>query len=346
MFSSTDRITKRNSRAFLIQYAYNVGMNGRRTDFDVTNRIKVTEVEPVSQEVCRLYADLYADADVETLRRAFADMGRLYRGEYPGYLPCEAPYHDLQHTLDVTLAMARLLSGYERSRVGSQEAIGPSGVLLGLICALFHDSGYIRRREGDPSSHGAELTLIHVRRGCEFLAEYLPTIGLGDAASVCCKLLHFSGYEMAVKDIPLDDLRLRKVGMMLGSADLLAQMADRCYLEKCRDRLYPEFVASGMASGNASQGGGYASGEELVSKTPQFFRHAMEERLEGDYEGVYRYMEGYFGDGRNLYMEEIEQNRRHLEALLEGRNLSVLRRSPGWTLNPDIPMLDVSRYEK
>jgi hypothetical protein len=40
----------------------------------------------------------------------------------------------------------------------------------------------------------------------------------------------------------------RRLGNMLGTADIIAQMADRCYLEKCRDRLFPEFVAGGLAS--------------------------------------------------------------------------------------------------
>ena len=35
------------------------------------------------------------------------------------------------------------------------------------------------------------------------------------------------------------------VGHLLGTADMIAQIADRCYLEKCRDRLYAEFVLGG-----------------------------------------------------------------------------------------------------
>jgi len=320
-------------------------MNGRRTEYDVTNRINVTEVEPVCREVCRLYSELYPDRGVDTLRQAFTDMGRLFRGEYPGYMPCEAPYHDLQHTLDVTLAAARLLTGYERSRLGSNDAIGQLGVLLGLICALFHDSGYIRRREGDDSSHGAELTRTHVSRGGEFLSEYLPSIGLAHAVSLCTRLLHFTGYEMAVGEIQVDDPRLRLIGMLIGSADLLAQMADRCYLEKCRDRLYPEFVASGMASYDQPSGG-FASSEDLICKTPAFFKHVMEDRLNGDFEGVFHHMEDYFGDGRNPYMEAIQQNRRYLDGVIRRCNLSMLRRCPIWTLNPDVPEVELERYQQ
>jgi len=318
-------------------------MESRQSDYDVTNTIDVTKAEPVCREVCRIYKSVYPDAPTEALERAFVDLERLFFGRYPGYLACEAPYHDLQHTLDVTLAAARLLCGYELSHIG-RERLGRLGMLLGIICALFHDAGYIRR-EKDDCGHGAELTPQHVSRGRTFLHHYLPTIGLGHATEICARLLHFTGYEMKVDEIAIADPRLRLIGKMMGSADLLAQMADRCYLEKCRDRLYAEFVASGMASSD-QPGGGYASGEELLSKTPLFFQHVMRDRLEGDFSGVYHYLERFFADGKNLYMEAIHKNQEHLEELLSQGDLSKLRRSPGWTLHSDVPMLDIRHYKE
>src|SRR3982074_1783854 len=89
----------------------------RRSDHDVTNRIKTTDSAIVGAEVVRVFRDLYGVAAPE-LRRAFADAGALYSGKHPDYHPCDTEYHDIQHVLDVTLAMARLLDGYERSRKG------------------------------------------------------------------------------------------------------------------------------------------------------------------------------------------------------------------------------------
>ena len=37
----------------------------------------------------------------------------IVKAKYPGYRACDTEYHNLQHTLDVTLAMARLMDGYE-----------------------------------------------------------------------------------------------------------------------------------------------------------------------------------------------------------------------------------------
>ncbi len=52
---------------------------------------------------------------------------------------------------------------------------------------------------------------------------------------ISTRIVHFTGYEIKLDQIQLTDPRDRKLGHLLGTADLIAQMADRCYLEKCRD---------------------------------------------------------------------------------------------------------------
>ena len=64
-------------------------------------------------------------------------------------------------------------------------------------------------------------------------------------------IVHFTGYELDLDMIELDDPRDIICGHLIGTADMIAQMADRCYLEKCRDRLYKEFVLGGVAVENA-----------------------------------------------------------------------------------------------
>src|SRR5258706_560812 len=118
-------------------------MQFRRSDFDVTNRINTTDPVCVKLEVIRIFRTLYARNQAPILNSAFDDVVRLYRGFFPGYTRCDTGYHDLQHILDVTLAMARLLDGYERSRADGPP-IGERLFQLGVICALFHDMGYIR----------------------------------------------------------------------------------------------------------------------------------------------------------------------------------------------------------
>ena len=86
-------------------------MNFRRSEFDVTNRINTTDPVCVSLEIARIFRAVYSRPPAPALARAFEDLVRLYRGEYPGYVGCDTQYHDLQHVLEVTLAMARLVYG-------------------------------------------------------------------------------------------------------------------------------------------------------------------------------------------------------------------------------------------
>ena len=302
-------------------------MSTYANDHDVTDRIRTTDSREVNQEVDRIFLDLYPEASEQRLDRAFTDVTALYGGRYPGYLQCDTAYHDIQHVLDVTLAMARLIDGYERSRSGT-ESLGPELFELGVITALFHDSGYIRAtREGD--RQGAEFTLIHVSRGALFLRNYLPSVGLGQQADIAAELIHFTGYERPISSIRVPSLAYRLLGNLLGSADIIAQMADRCYLEKCRDRLYPEFVAAGIA--RKKQGNGaveivFSSGEDLLHKTPIFYQSATR-RLQQDLEGGYTYAERHFG-GSNLYMQSVEKNIRFAQALSDTKDAPSLKRIP------------------
>ncbi len=307
-------------------------MNFRRSEFDVTNRINTTDPVCVKLEVVRIFKSLYSRNQAPILDRALDDMVRMYRGELPGYARCDTEYHDMQHVLEVTLAMARLLDGYERSR-GDGPHIDERHYQLGVICALYHDCGYIRKATDTKHRSGAEYTATHVTRGGRFLKEYLPQIGMEDFAEVAGQILHFTGYERRVDTIKLDNPMYRLIGSLLGSADIIAQMSDRCYLEKCRDRLYPEFVAGGITRKSTDTGEVvvFASAEDLLRKTPSFYHNASK-RLDGELGGAYQYAQAHF-NGPNLYMDALKQNIRFAErAAASGTGEIVLRRQPPNTI--------------
>ena len=303
-------------------------MQTRRNEFDVTNQIKTTDSAAVSNEVCKIYQELYPDPNPDVLSQAFTDLARLYRGKYPGYVSCDTSYHDMQHVLDVTLAMARLMDGYERAAHGT-EPFGERLFRLGIITALFHDCGYIRHKKDTRHHNGAEYTLRHVSRGARFLEEYLPKVGMPDLAGVAAQLVHFTGYEIPVQEIRVPSLVFRLLGNLLGSADIIAQMADRCYLEKCHKRLYGEFVLGGIARKRKLDGSEeviFESAEDLVVKTPNFHRTASK-RMDESLGGAHRYVQRHFG-GQNLYLEEIDRNMRFARTIAENRDFSLLRRNP------------------
>jgi hypothetical protein len=297
----------------------------------------------VSAEVQRLCGALFEGAAAPEIARAFVDAETMYRGAHPDYHPCDTAYHDLQHVLDVTLAMARLMDGYERSRVEG-EPLTRDLFVVGVITALFHDFGYLRKRGDRTRRHGAEYTLTHVSRGSEFLRRYLRLIGLAHMAATAATLVHFTGYERSPEAIRVSDALLRRIGQMLGSADLIAQMSDRCYLEKCRDRLYYEFLI-----GRTVQRAGvsralpfFSSGQDLLQKTPDFFKVA-ETRLELQLAGAYRYAARHFG-GQNLYLDEALKNVRYAELIARAPATELLRRQPPNTLaraQPELAQKDL-----
>ena len=300
----------------------------RRNDYDVTNLVNTTDPVAVNAAVDRIFVGLYPKASTRVLDRTFKDLARLHQGEYPGYWASDTTYHNLQHTLDVTLAMARLMDGYERSPE-RLDALGPSLFSLGVITALFHDIGYLRRKTDTRHKKGAEYTLKHVGRGARFLDGYLSKLGMAKLASAATRIIHFTGYERAINTIRLANATHRMLGKLLGTADIIAQMSDRCYLEKCRDRLFPEFVAGGLAARDETDqraGVQFTSAEDLVVKTPGFYNAAMD-RLNNQLGGVYRFAETHF-KGRNLYIEAMEGNVRFAIEVGKLGDLSLLRRLP------------------
>jgi len=310
----------------------------RRSDFDITDKIRTTDPIEVGDEVMRLFLGLYPDGKFRPIGRAFTDLSLLYHGKHPDYHPCDTGYHDIQHVLDVTLTMARLLDGYERSRK-RHAPLSSTYFAVGVITALFHDFGYLRRRSDHQHRFGAEYTLVHVTRGSNFLRDYLPRIGLKQYAMAASQMVHFTGYERKVDAIRLDDPVLRRVGEILGTADIVAQMSDRCYLEKCRDRLYPEFLLGGLTRRKLPGGRTvtlFNSGNDLVSKTPGFYLNAMK-RLDQHLHRAYVYAEQHFG-GQNLYLEEMKRNVTYaaVAANASGSEHELLRRKPPTTLLPSV----------
>jgi hypothetical protein len=303
-------------------------MDHRQSHFDVTNTVHVADPREVGREVCRLLRGTYPQTDVTPVLKAFETFTQIYSGTLPGYHGCDTWYHDAQHSLDCTLAMARLMCGHERA-ASARDRLGERRLRLGAMCALFHDVGYIRRLDETDVHHGAELTLCHVTRSGEFLADFLPTVGFGREAPMAQESVQFTGYEKPLDEVAVRGARDRRLGFLLGTADLIAQMADRNYPEKCRSFLYHEFEACGLAGAGkpGKPAPMYKSPEDLVRKTPQFARKLFEDRLDGYFEGAYRYLETYFG-GDNPYLAEIRKHLDYIRRVVDQGQLDLLRRHP------------------
>ena len=293
----------------------------RLNDFDVTGTVQVSSTAAVREAVEELCHGTWQNFPFEPITRAFDQFDRMFAGDVPDYYGVDTVYHDRQHTLDVTLALARLMAGHDRGRPAAEQ-LGAERAAAGLVIGLFHDVGYLRRKDDGDYKHGAELTRIHVSRGAEFLADYLPRIQLSGWAPVAREIIHFTGYEVPFDRIVVADPKDRVLGHLVGTADMIGQMADRCYLEKCRDRLYPEFVLGGMALPISSNGGRqvrYASGLDVLRQTPEFVAETRAKRLDGAFAGAYRHVATLYG-GQNPYMDMIDRNLGYLNRVLRSEN--------------------------
>jgi len=251
------------------------------------------------------------------IQEIYADVIRLFYGEFPGYRASNTQYHNLEHTCSTALAAARLIHGLEIQG----QAFSPKLVQLCLIGALFHDTGLIQT-EDEVDGTGAQHTIGHEERSIALMAEYLADQGFSqEEIRDCSHIIMCTELNRSLAEIPFRSEEVRLMGKVLGTADLVAQMADRDYEEKL-PLLFLEFQEAGIE--------GFRSPLELFKKTEEFYRSVARKRLTGELEGVasaalYHFRERWNID-RDLYDESIKYNLRRLkETVMESMiQLSII----------------------
>jgi len=267
--------------------------------------------ERVLQEVRGILTGILTDIELDRLEHVFLDVCRLFAGTFPGYAGCSTRYHDLEHTTDAFLAMARILHGAgEKGR-----PLGRHTILLGLISALMHDTGYIKK-EDDRIGSGARYTTTHVLRSIDFAKEYLLPRGFSPEDCEACRcMILCTGIDIGIGRVAFRSGNDALAGRMLGTCDLVGQLARRNYMGKL-PYLYRELMEGGVLR--------HGSEYRFLVDTVPFFRSALD-RIAGDLGGEVRYLREHFrvrwGIDRNLYLEGIEENILFLD--------SVLRNNPG-----------------
>ena len=87
----------------------------RCSDYDVTDTVLVSSAPDVRHAVEELFAKVWPGQKFAAFAHVFHDFERMFSGRMPGYFGVDTVYHDQQHTLDITLATARLIVGHELS---------------------------------------------------------------------------------------------------------------------------------------------------------------------------------------------------------------------------------------
>jgi hypothetical protein len=186
----------------------------------------------------------------------------------------DALYHNVEHTLLVTLVGLDILRGRMLT-----ERVEPDDYAHLIVACLLHDIGYVRGiLKGDEKNSfvvdesGRRVTLsrgasdaalapYHVERSIMFVKNRLGCSPFIDADRVA-RAIEFTRFpgDRAPSDEPEG-----REGRLVQGADLMGQLGDPLYLKKA-NALFYEFEEIGL-----NRQLGYASPADLVERFPDFY---------------------------------------------------------------------------
>ncbi|MCW5554756.1 MAG: HD domain-containing protein [Verrucomicrobiae bacterium] len=260
----------------------------------------------VAAEVQAAFLACEPEADPLFVPRAFSWANDCFTGRHKDYQAIDARYHDFEHTLQATLCLARLLRG--RRLAGAAPLLNQHFVQLAILAILLHDTGYLKLRT-DTEGTGAKYTAIHVARSAEFAADLLARQGYANEdIQAVQNMIRCTGIDAAVTGLPFRSEEERIAGCAVGTADLLGQLAAADYVDRL-PALYAEFAEAtrGLAPGDHSVPR-FDNVEALMRNTPIFWKDYVLMKLNGDFGGLYRFLNQPYPDGPNEYVERIEAN--------------------------------------
>ncbi|QTA92027.1 hypothetical protein [Desulfonema magnum] len=283
-------------------------MDGIINDIQLSNLVNADFPEAVLEEVQITLNLISPQFNSVPVVSAFLTVVELYKGNYPGYKACNTDYHDLRHTMNVFLTMTRLFHGATLDG----KTFTDREITISLIAALFHDVGYIQE-EWDKQGTGGKHTFTYVRRGADFLKRYGQKHGLSDEEIDMGRCMIFcTKIASNIPSVRSGCTRAEFLGKMLCTADLLAQMSDRIYLEKLLF-LYHEIKECNLAST-------FENEVDLLRKTINFYEFTAE-YIKAILDENDRFLRLHFASRwdiqRNLYQEAIDRQKNYLKQILE-----------------------------
>jgi hypothetical protein len=186
----------------------------------------------------------------------------------------DALYHDVEHTMLVTLAGHDIFKGRALLMPST-----PTDYANFIVACLTHDIGYVRgvvkgdeddryvvdasgRKVSLPrGSSDAALAPYHVERSKLFVLDRVAAIAELDGERIA-RAIGFTRFPYSSSN---DETDMDEEGALLRSADLIGQLGDPHYLRKA-NALFYEFEEIGL-----SRQLGYESPADLVDKYPQFY---------------------------------------------------------------------------
>ena len=186
----------------------------------------------------------------------------------------DALYHDLEHSLLVTLAGHDVMIGRAMLRPTT-----PHDYANFILACLTHDIGYVRGIvQGDEDgsyvadvngrtirlprgSSDAALAPYHVDRSKLFVFERLDAVEELDATRIA-RAIEYTRFPYTTSS---NDNLIEEEGLLLRAADLIGQLGDPNYIRKSNGLFY-EFEEIGL-----NKTLGYDTPADIVYKYPQFY---------------------------------------------------------------------------
>lgn len=193
----------------------------------------------------------------------------------------DALYHNVEHTMLVTLAGHDILRG--RFLLEQREPIDYAHL---IVACLMHDIGYVRgilKGDGEGGyvidatsrkislprgSSDAALLPHHVDRSILFVLDRLKAMEILDAERIA-RAINITRFPRV-----LEEQDAEEEGWLLRAADLIGQLGDPHYLRKC-NALFHEFEECGL-----NRQLGYASPVDIVERYPHFFYNSVAPRIQ------------------------------------------------------------------
>jgi len=275
--------------------------------YDLPGLIDHKSITEIRNEIDSIWNRIFVKETNCRFFMSFDWIVGLFKGEIDGYRACNTDYHDLAHTMDTCLVLARMLHGAYLDGVNLEANLSSAA----LTAALFHDSGYIQT-EDDSIGTGAKYTSVHVDRSIDMFENYAKSAGWeSDLAGMTSSMIKATDLAIDMSQIHFAGESCKLMSRFLAGADLLAQMADRAYLEKLL-YLYYELKEGGVKEFNSEA--------DLLAKTLDFYRF-VDRRMKDIVETADHYLKLHFehrwGVEENLYRISIERQRVYLEKVLE-----------------------------
>lgn len=294
-------------------------------NFQITKIFESGTTNDPYDETLALIQEISSDINLDLIKLVHDQITRIFLGNDPEFKASNTEYHNLRHTCSVVLATARILHGLTIHN----QTISARGVEQCIISAYFHDAGLLLKAV-DTTQLGATYTKNHEKRSIRFLNNFLSEIGIDEEfRNVCATIIECTSLEVNPNTLTFVSTEAERSSWVVGTADILAQMADRYYLEQL-PMLFNEKRVGGVNK--------HDSVAELMQQTTEFFNQDVIHRLEGVYHDIGRVIQSHFkqrwGVDQDLYRENISNNISYLRSILDDCKTELycieqyLRRTP------------------